>query len=165
MRQRIDCNFGWEFTPNWTKAFARFEDVPDAQRVDLPHTCAETPYDYFDESAYQMVCGYRRTLKIPEEWAGKYVAVTFGAAAHRRLAELADACGMTGSTDAVSTTGLAEGGDENYPEGTVWIGVAGPAGTRTLLYQCDLGRKGNIRRFSTAALQFLASFIKEDLNK
>ena len=72
---------------------------------------------------------------------------------------------LTGSTYALSTTGLAEGGDENYPEGTVWIGVAGPAGTRTLLYQCDLGRKGNIRRFSTAALHFLASFIKEDLNK
>ena len=72
---------------------------------------------------------------------------------------------LTGSTYAVATTGLAEGGDGHYPEGTVWIGVAGPAGTKTRLFQCDLGRKGNIRRFSTAALQFLASYIKEDLNK
>ena len=72
---------------------------------------------------------------------------------------------LTGSTYAVATTGLAEGGDEHYPEGTVWIGVAGPAGVKTRLFQCDLGRKGNIRRFATAALHFLASYIKEDLNK
>ena len=72
---------------------------------------------------------------------------------------------LTGSTYAVATTGLAEGGDGHYPEGTVWIGVAGPAGTKTRLFQCDLGRKGNIRRFSTAALHFLVSYIKEDLNK
>ena len=57
MRQRIDCNFDWEFTPEWSRAFARFEDVPGLQRVDLPHTCAETPYDYFDEGVYQMLCG------------------------------------------------------------------------------------------------------------
>ena len=69
---------------------------------------------------------------------------------------------LTGSTFAVATTGLAEGGDERYPEGTVWIAVAGPAGTRTKIYHCDLGRKANIRRFATVALRFLASFIAEN---
>ena len=69
---------------------------------------------------------------------------------------------LTGSTYAVSTTGLAEGGDERYPEGTVWIGVAGPGGTITRKYHCDLGRKGNIRRFATVALQTLAHYIKID---
>ena len=69
---------------------------------------------------------------------------------------------LTGSTYAVSTTGLAEGGDERYPEGTVWIGVAGPGGTITRKYHCDLGRKGNIRRFATIALQTLAHYIKID---
>lgn len=69
---------------------------------------------------------------------------------------------LTGSTFAVATTGLAEGGDERYPEGTVWIAVAGPAGTRTKIYHCDLGRKANIRRFATVALTFLASFIAEN---
>lgn len=66
---------------------------------------------------------------------------------------------LTGSTYAVATTGLAEGGDERYPEGTVWIGVAGPSGTKTRIYHCNLGRKGNIRRFATVALRFLASYI------
>ena len=69
---------------------------------------------------------------------------------------------LTGSTYAVATTGLAEGGDERYPEGTVWIGVAGPSGTKTRIYHCDLGRKGNIRRFATVALRFLASYIAAD---
>ncbi|MDO5000284.1 MAG: CinA family protein, partial [Bacteroidales bacterium] len=66
---------------------------------------------------------------------------------------------LMGSTYAVATTGLAEGGDERYPEGTVWIGVAGPGGTITRKYHCDLGRKGNIRRFATIALQTLARYI------
>lgn len=69
---------------------------------------------------------------------------------------------LTGSTFAVATTGLAEGGDERYPEGTVWIAVAGPAGTKTKIYHCDLGRKANIRRFATVALRFLANFIAEN---
>lgn len=72
---------------------------------------------------------------------------------------------LTGSTFAVSTTGLAEGGDERYPEGTVWIGVTGPAGTITKKYHCDLGRKGNIRRFATTALRFLSSYIENNTTK
>ena len=70
---------------------------------------------------------------------------------------------LTGSTYAVATTGLAEGGDEfGNPEGTVWIGVTGPAGTRTRTYWCDLGRKANIRRFANVALRFLEEYIKSD---
>lgn len=62
---------------------------------------------------------------------------------------------LTGSTFSVATTGLAEGSDEHYPEGTVWIGVAGPEGTKTLLYQWNKDRKANIRRFAVVALRFL----------
>ena len=67
---------------------------------------------------------------------------------------------VTGSTFSVATTGLAEGGDERYPEGTVWIGVSGPAGTVTRMYHCDLGRKGNIRRFANIALSTLLTYIE-----
>ena len=64
---------------------------------------------------------------------------------------------------AVTTTGLTEGGDEwSNPEGTVWIGIAGPKGTKTRKYHCDLGRKGNIRRFANVALHFLASNIEKE---
>lgn len=70
---------------------------------------------------------------------------------------------LTGSTWSVSTTGLAEGGDEHYPEGTVWIGVSGPNGTKTRIYHCDLGRKANIRRFARVALETLESYISENI--
>lgn len=75
MRQHIDLNRDWEFTED-------FRDFSDPVIVSLPHTCRETPYDYFDESAYQMVCGYRRRIAAPEEWAGKRVFLCVGAAGH-----------------------------------------------------------------------------------
>lgn len=65
---------------------------------------------------------------------------------------------LTGSTYAISTTGLAEGGDDRYPEGTVWIAVASESKTWTRMYQCNHGRKGNIRSFATAALNFFFTF-------
>lgn len=71
---------------------------------------------------------------------------------------------LTGSTFSVSTTGLAEGGDNRYPEGTVWMAVSGPMGTRTEIFHCNLGRKRNIKRFAVQALEFLASYISEYLN-
>ncbi len=75
MRQRIDLNRDWEFTED-------YDDFSGARIVSLPHTCRETPFHYFDESVYQMVCGYRRTLAVPAEWAGKRVFLCVGAAGH-----------------------------------------------------------------------------------
>ena len=71
---------------------------------------------------------------------------------------------LTGSTFSVATTGLAEGSDGSYPEGTVWIAAASPLGTKTRIFQCDCGRKANIRRFTTAALTFVAKSIEEYIN-
>ena len=71
---------------------------------------------------------------------------------------------LCGSTYSVATTGLAEGGDEHYPEGTVWMGVSGPNGTETRIFHCNLGRKVNIRRFAKEALSFLESYIRETQN-
>ena len=82
MRQRINCNFDWEFTPRWSDAFLRGAPVPEAERVSLPHTCAETPFDYFDEHCYQMLCGYRRWIDVPEDWRGRRVYLNVGAAGH-----------------------------------------------------------------------------------
>ena len=32
--------------------------------------------NYFDENEYQMVCGYRRTLRVEESWKGKTMLFT-----------------------------------------------------------------------------------------
>ncbi|MCR5243514.1 MAG: CinA family nicotinamide mononucleotide deamidase-related protein [Bacteroidales bacterium] len=64
---------------------------------------------------------------------------------------------LTGSDYSVATTGFAGpgGGDEHYPEGTVWVGVSTPKGTFTKMFQYHNDRKRNIQRFAASALHFL----------
>ena len=72
---------------------------------------------------------------------------------------------LTGSDYSVATTGLAgPGGDEFNPEGTVWVGVSSPSGTKTRKYNFRNDRKRNIERFSASALFFLLTEIKSDLS-
>lgn len=99
-----------------------------------------------------------RVLGVPAEMIDKNGVVSSEVAA--AMAEGVRA--LTGSTWSVATTGLAEGGDERYPEGTVWIGVSGPNGTKTRIYHCDLGRKANIRRFARVALETLEDYINKE---
>ncbi len=81
MRVIVHLNDDWEFVDSFTPAFAAGGEA-DAQSVDLPHSCATTPFDYFDESLYQKDCGYRRRLPIPESARGKRIFLIVGAAAH-----------------------------------------------------------------------------------
>ena len=71
---------------------------------------------------------------------------------------------LTGSTYALSTTGWADGsGDEHEPGGTIWVGVAGPEGTKTARFSYKNDRKRNIERFSASALNELRKMIESDL--
>lgn len=71
---------------------------------------------------------------------------------------------LTGSTYAVATTGLAgkEGDEFGNPGGTVWIGVTGPKGTKTIKKQYKNDRIRNIERFAASALDFLRQMIDSD---
>ncbi len=79
MRRLSLCN-DWQFTKTCTSGFLDFEG--EYLSVRLPHTSRELPLHCADERDYQMVCGYRRTVEIPTEWAGKYLALRFDGAAH-----------------------------------------------------------------------------------
>ncbi|MBQ9548543.1 MAG: CinA family nicotinamide mononucleotide deamidase-related protein [Bacteroidales bacterium] len=69
---------------------------------------------------------------------------------------------LTGSGVSLATTGWAEGeGDGHEPGGTVWVGVAGPQGTRCRKFNYKNDRKRNIERFSASALDFLRRYIIE----
>jgi len=81
MRKRIHFNHDWEFTKQFDTAFLSGERAAD-ETVCLPHSCVEMPYHFFDESIYQMVCGYRKVLRVPGEWKGKQILLQVGAAAH-----------------------------------------------------------------------------------
>lgn len=97
-----------------------------------------------------------KVLGVPEATINEYGVVSSEVAA--AMAE--GARNLTRSTYAVSTTGLAgPGGDEHNPVGTVWIGIAGPNGTKTVKKVYKNDRKRNIERFAAAALDELRLFI------
>ena len=81
MRRYIDINNGWEFTPEFNDVFKNGGGSAEVETVRLPHTCKVTPYNYFDEGIYQMVCGYRKRLDLSDR-GSRRVFVCFGAAAH-----------------------------------------------------------------------------------
>ena len=68
MAQRFDINDDWFFAEQFEDNMIKPDyDENGMQKVRIPHTVKETPYDYFDESVYQMVSGYRRHIRIPEK--------------------------------------------------------------------------------------------------
>ncbi|MDE6032284.1 MAG: glycoside hydrolase family 2 protein, partial [Oscillospiraceae bacterium] len=71
---------GWEFTPEWSEDF--LAGAGTAEPVRLPHTCKELPLHCIDPDDYQMLCGYRRTLEIPEELWDKRIFLQLDGAAH-----------------------------------------------------------------------------------
>ncbi len=73
------CN-GWEFTDTWSDAFLAFEG--EAESVRLPHTVNESPLHYSAPRDYERLCGYRRKLAIPAEYADKRLFLQFDGAAH-----------------------------------------------------------------------------------
>ena len=73
------CN-GWEFTRQWSQDFGL--GLGDGIAVRLPHNAADLPNHYGDHNAYQMICGYRKKLPIPEEYAGKRLFLQFDGAGH-----------------------------------------------------------------------------------
>ena len=98
-------------------------------------------------------------LGVPAETVEKFGVVSAEVAA--AMAE--GVRRVTGSDYAVSTTGLAgPDGDAFNPVGTVWIGVAGPRGTKTFKKNYRNDRKRNIERFAAAALDGLRRMIIED---
>ncbi len=54
----------------------------EAMLVQLPHTCKETPFHYFDESIYQMVSCYQKVIVPEDSWKDNVVLLTFEAVGH-----------------------------------------------------------------------------------
>ena len=52
MRERLSLCRDWEFTERFSDAFSKGLAC-ETVTVNLPHTCRETPYHYFDDQIYQ----------------------------------------------------------------------------------------------------------------
>ena len=77
---KYSINDGWEFTSEWSEEFLKGQGT--AQSVRLPHTCRELPLHCIDPKDYQLLCGYRRSLNIPEKLKGKRLFLQLDGAAH-----------------------------------------------------------------------------------
>ncbi len=77
----IDRN--WKFDADFEEGMI-FPGYSESQMtdVDIPHSVADMPLHYFDESIYQMVCGYRRHLFAEKRWSGSNILITFEGVAH-----------------------------------------------------------------------------------
>ncbi len=72
---------------------------------------------------------------------------------------------IMGSDYSVATTGFAGpgGGDERYPEGTVWVGASSKHGTETMKFEYHNDRERNIERFAASALFFLLNKVRKEI--
>ncbi|HOW37772.1 MAG TPA: glycoside hydrolase family 2 protein, partial [Bacillota bacterium] len=79
MRRQEDLNFGWGFRPayepGWETTGLPAEGV---ETVDLPHTNHPLPFHHFNETDYQFVSSYERTLRLPETDRGNRLFLRFG---------------------------------------------------------------------------------------
>ena len=105
----------WEFTMRWSEEFLNGQ--VDGDPVELPHNPVELPLHYVNHEDYQMVCGYRKKLMLPEELSGKRFFLQFDGAAHIATVFLngmeltTHRCGYTGFR--VEITDAAVLGGEN----------------------------------------------------
>ena len=82
---RIHLNDDWYFTSEFNTELLNKEFNGELECVRLPHSFKETPYNYFDESIYQMNAGYRRILKPSKEWENKRIILNVMGAAHKSV--------------------------------------------------------------------------------
>ena len=107
----IPFNNDWLFTSDYDAGF------DNAETVRIPHTVCEIPYNYIDCQDYQMLCGYKKSFFVPEDWQGKCMLLRFDGAAHDATvycnSKLAahHACGYTAFT--ADLTEFLKFGQEN----------------------------------------------------
>ena len=80
---RIYLNDDWEFSPVFLPDMTKSDFQGDFERVRLPHTFAETPFNSFSTEIYQKDAVYRRTFRTRSEWSGKRIFLTVEGAAHK----------------------------------------------------------------------------------
>ena len=100
---RIYLNDDWYFSKEFNMdLLERGYDISNLEKVRLPHSFVETPFNYFDESIYQMQAAYRKTFMYDEAWLDKRVILNVEGAAHKSAVfingdlAIEHKCGYTG---------------------------------------------------------------------
>lgn len=77
MRKTISLNNNWYFAKHYHQGMENSGDLEGFEKVNLPHTTVELPYNYFDEKVYQIVSCYKYPLQLTKDHMGKPVYVHF----------------------------------------------------------------------------------------
>ena len=83
MNTRVYLNDDWKFSPGFSKEMMGTDyDASSMQTVRVPHNVKDLPLHYFNEADYQMICAYRRELRIPASYKGERLLLTFDGVGH-----------------------------------------------------------------------------------
>ena len=81
MAQRIYLDRKWRFNENFTEEMIS-SPMEESTLINIPHTVKETPLSYFDESIYQMVSAYQKSIFAPTQWENQLVSLVFEGVGH-----------------------------------------------------------------------------------
>ncbi len=83
MRVKKYINYDWKYADEFEQEMisCSYNDC-DMKTVQIPHTTAETPFNYFSDEIYQKVSAYRKKFIADPDWKNKRVFITFQGVAH-----------------------------------------------------------------------------------
>ncbi|WP_407426414.1 glycoside hydrolase family 2 TIM barrel-domain containing protein [Treponema sp.] len=79
---RIYLNNDWEFSSEFSQELTQNGSTADFEKVRIPHSFTETPFNSFSTDTYQKNALYRRTFITENGWEGKKILLTLEGAAH-----------------------------------------------------------------------------------
>ncbi len=86
MRKIIEINNGWYYKSDYQSGLELQDDLEGFEKINLPHTNIEVPYNYFDEEMFQFTSCYKYPLNIPKEFKNKIIYLHFeGVMAYARV--------------------------------------------------------------------------------
>lgn len=111
-------------------------------------------------SAYYLgsVVAYSNAVKEKQLGVKKEILTKNGAVSEAVVLQMAEGVRKTINTDwGIATSGIAgpDGGTEDKPVGTVWIGISGPTGSLAKRFQFGKNRERNIKKSALMALDLL----------
>lgn len=77
MRLVIPINRDWYFKSDYNEKDICGKISGEYQKVTLPHTNVEIPYNYFDDKIFCFVSCYKRVLRMEKQWKGKRIFLDF----------------------------------------------------------------------------------------
>lgn len=79
MRTIKSINRDWLYKPHFSQEtdLSRLTDKAAYQKVCLPHTNIELPYNYFDDKVFCFVSCYKRRLSLEPQWQGQRLFLHF----------------------------------------------------------------------------------------